>query len=72
MIEGSFKNVVKVIGVTDVFEDGEKCNCPLTSMCFSCFCAFGRVSIENDLFVNKVGFRIFVKLKGSSVVFENG
>ena len=38
-----------------------------------CFiCVFGKVSIENKLFVSKVGFQIFVKVIGFSYVFENG
>ena len=51
---------------------GEKCNCLFKSNCFCVFCVFSRVSTRNELFVSKVGYRIFVKVIGFSCVFENG
>ena len=32
---------------------------------------FANISSENELFVNKVGYQIFVKVIGFSCVFEN-
>jgi len=41
------------------------CLCP-------CFFVFATFSSENELFVSKVGFKVFVEVMGFTYVFENG
>ena len=66
MSEVSFENVAKVMGVIYAFETGEKCNCLFTSVFF----VFANISNENELFVSKVGFTIFVEVMGFHMCFR--
>ena len=56
MDEVSFENFLKVMGFTYVFQNGEKCHALLRSCFVLCFCVFGKVLIENELFVGEVSF----------------
>ena len=69
--EISVEIVAKLKGFTYVFQNGEKCNCLLMSVLFCVFCVFGKVSIENELYVSKVGFQMFVNVVGFSYVFKS-
>ena len=61
--EVSFGNVAKVMGLIHVFENGEKCNCLFMSVFF----VFAKMSNENELVVNKVGFKNFVEVMGFKI-----
>ena len=72
MGEVSFENLFKVMGFTYVFQNGEKCHALLRSCFVLCFCVFGKVLIENELFVGEVSFENLLNVIGFAYVFETG
>jgi hypothetical protein len=58
--EVSFENVAKVMAFTHVFQNGEKCNCFVYVHVLCVVYVFGKASSENECFVSKVCFQLFV------------